>query len=348
MYIPHSKPFLDNSDMLSVKKVLESAYLSSGTVSEKFSTYISALFGRNYAVPTQSGTDAVTLALSALQPEQNDKIAVPAYVCSALLDALKLNSLIPVPVDISKSTLAIDCNTVNEQAGTFFAVIGAHLFGIPAPLHKIQHNRLIEDCAQTLNAETENIKTGTTGIITICSFYATKLLTTGHGGAVVTDSFDLFNRMSKNIDHDNNSEWTPHFHFQMSDYNAALGLSQIQKLDFFLRKRRDIALRYHKALGAEKDFNSKESYSRFIVIAEKGADDLINKFNSSGIEAKRPVFKPIHRYLNLPVKNFPNTEWAYSHVVSVPLYPAMTELEIEFIENFLEKHKNEMRCRTSA
>ena len=348
MHIPHSKPFLDDNDIKSVMRVLESAYLSSGPLCKKFGQKTAEIFERKFALPTQSGTDALTLALFALNLRPESKIAIPAYICSALLDALKLNSLIPEPVDISKSTLAIDPILVNGLGDNAAAVIGAHLFGIPAPLHKINHPLLIEDCAQTINAENDGVKTGTSGILTVCSFYATKLLTTGHGGAVITDNIDFYTRMSENINHDNNPLWTPHFHFQLSDFNASLGLSQIKKLDMLIERRRDIALRYHTALGTASCFKLSESYSRFVVIAEEGAEKLIHKFISAGIEAKRPVFKPVHRYLNLPEKNFPNAEWAYSNIVSIPLYPAMTELEIEYIENFLEKHKNEMRCRASA
>jgi dTDP-4-amino-4,6-dideoxygalactose transaminase len=348
MHIPHSKPFLDSSDANSVNKVLESAYLSTGPLCQRFAQKTARLFDKKFSIPTQSGTDALALALFALKQKPGSEIAIPAYICSALLDALKLNGLIPKPLDISKSALAIKTELVNEQKQNISAVIGAHLFGIPAPLHKIEHPVLIEDCAQTINAEIDGIKTGTTGILTVCSFYATKLLTTGHGGAVITDNIDLHTRMTNNINHDNNPSWRPHFHFQMSDFNASLGLSQIEKLDALLKKRREIALRYYTALGTPKHFHSSESYSRFIIIAEDGAEKLIEKFNYVGIEAKRPVYKPIHRYLNLPKKDFPNAEWAYSHIVSIPLYPAMTELEIEYIQQFLEKHKNEMRCRTST
>jgi len=348
MKISHSKPFLNDDDFLSVSGVLRSAFLSSGTFNGEFADEIGKVLRKRFVLATQSGTDALTAAIFSLNIKENSVIIVPSYACSALLDAIDANSCVPHPVDISLENFGLNIDMANSVGFNVGAVIGAHMFGIPMPLHEINHNNLIEDCAQTLKARIDGRTTGEMGLLSISSFYATKLLTTGHGGAVATDREDLHKRMAVSFDHDNNAKRGKHFHFALSDYNAALGLSQIAKLDGMLEKRRAIADRYYKRLGSSLDFNGTESYSRFTVIAEQGAERLISKFNKVGIEAKRPVFKPIHRYLNLSAKNFPNTEWAYEHIVSIPIYPAMTESEIEYIELFLEKHRDEMRCRTST
>ena len=348
MKIHHSKPFLDESDLQSIQKVMTNAFLSYGEISKTFSKEIADLLKKQYAIALQSGTDALTAAIYSLNLKKGDRIIIPAYVCSALLDAIAANECIPLPVDISKDNFGINVNLVNELQNKASAVIAAHMFGIPSPFYKIQHSNMIEDCAQTLNINIDNHSVGSMGKLSICSFYATKLLTTGHGGAVATNDLQIYNKLLNNFLHDNNNTWKQHHHFLLSDFNASLGLSQINKLPKFIASRQAIAKRFRKALGEKTEPLQKYSYSRFIVEALSPIGTLIEKFNKTGIEAKRPVYLPIYEYLNLPSENFPNAKWAYEHIVSIPIYPSMEENHIEYIEQFLKEHKNEMRCRPSA
>jgi dTDP-4-amino-4,6-dideoxygalactose transaminase len=186
------------------------------------------------------------------------------------------------------------------------------------------------------------------GKLAVCSFYGTKLLTAGHGGAVSADDECLYRKLRSLMIHDKQGEWQPHFHFMMSDFNASLALAQFAKLEWMIKRRREIACRFMNALGEQGREPDGNVYSRFIVEADGGADRLIAEFSKAGIEAKRPVFLPLYRYLGYKDTDFPNAAWAHEYIVSVPLYPALTESEIEYIESFLEKHKDEMRCWPSA
>jgi dTDP-4-amino-4,6-dideoxygalactose transaminase len=247
-----------------------------------------------------------------------------------------------VPVDIDRNTLAMDPSAVNRFGG-LSAVIAAHLFGIPAPLHLIRNRNLVEDCAQTLAVRVGGRKVGSFGRLSICSFYATKLVTTGHGGAVAGDDPELFRRISDLFDHDNREEWEPHLHYRMSDLNAALGVGQLGKLGRFISCRRRIARRYAGALGCK--VLSAGCYSRFLVVSERlDAPELAGLFSSCGIEAKSPVFKPVFMYLGEPASRFPNADWAYRKLVSVPIYPGMEECQVRRIEEKLRRHRNEISC----
>ena len=268
-------------------------------------------------------------------------MALPAYICSAPLDALAMSGCEPVPVDIDRDSLAISIQQTNDKKDVG-AVLAAHLFGIPAPLYQLEHFNVIEDCAQTLDISIDGHKVGSMGRFAVCSFYATKLLTTGHGGVIAVDDQALYEKLNSLFLHDKQEEWSPHSHFMMSDLNAALGISQIEKFDKMLMIRRKIASRFLKALGNEQGLISS-IYSRFIVVTEKGADQMISAFNSAGIEAKKPVYKPLFQYLNMDKKQFPNAQWAHEHIISVPIYPSMTELEIDVIETFLEANRYELR-----
>ncbi|HCE43555.1 MAG TPA: hypothetical protein DET40_08405 [Lentisphaeria bacterium] len=342
MKIHHSQPFFDKDDENSLIQVLRSGYISSGKRAAFLGKCVASLLEKRWGIPVQGGTDALAAALKILDLKDNSRVAVPAYVCSAPLDAIAISGLRPVPVDIDRHTLAIDPDLVNRRAG-ISAVIGAHLFGIPAPLHRIRNRNLIEDCAQTLGAKTEGRMVGSIGRMAICSFYATKLLSTGHGGAIAGNDMELYRMAVDLFDHDKREEWEPHLHYRMSDLNAALGISQMRKLKSFIRERRRVAARYSLALGQKRIADS--IFSRFLVVSEKtGAEELAGLFERSGIEAKRPVYKPVFMYLGEPARKFPNASWAHEKIVSVPLYPGMDESQIVKIEIFLEKHRHDLRC----
>ena len=339
--INHSKPMLDAGDIVSLNDALSSGYLSHGSRAEEAGRQMSAILGMDSGLAVQSGTDALTLALLGLGLSEGGRVAVPAYMCSAVLDALALAGLVPVPVDIDRETLAISPDLIPDGVS---AVIGAHLFGIPAPLHRVVGAPLVEDCAQTLGTEVGGRRVGSMGSVSICSFYATKLLTSGHGGGVATSDRAVYARMLELVTHDKIDEWSPRRHYLMSDLNAALLLSQLAKLDSMLERRRTIAAGYLAAMGAGK-LASGSVYSRFLVVpGGVSADDILADFEAAGIEAKRPVYTPVFACLGCSVEEFPNANWAHENLVSVPLYPALTKAEIDRVEMFLEAHANELRC----
>ena len=346
MKINHSKPYFDATDNKALLTVLENKFVSSGLLVQKFGKLGASLLGKEYGIPTQSGTDAISAALSVSGLNKNPKVALPAYICSAPLDALAISGCKPVPVDIDKDSLAISIQQTNENKN-IDAVLAAHLFGNPTPFYKLEHNNVIEDCAQTLAIEINGHKVGSMGRFAICSFYATKLLTTGHGGLIAVDDPALYKQLTTLFTHDKQERWSPHFHFMMSDLNAALGISQIKKFDTMLAIRQKIACRFLKALG-NKSKMVNSVYSRFIVITEGSSDRMISAFNNAGIEAKKPVYKPLFQYLNMNKKQFPNAQWAHEHIISVPIYPGMTESEIDAIETFLEANRYELRSWPST
>ncbi|MEA2013030.1 MAG: DegT/DnrJ/EryC1/StrS family aminotransferase [Verrucomicrobiota bacterium] len=341
--IPHSQPFFDKADEGNLLNVLQKRYVSRGDCAIRFGEKVAGTLSKKWAIPTQSGTDALVAALYILNLPKKSRVIVPAYMCGAAVDALKILDLTPVPIDINRKTLAVEPKWVNEE-DNIQAVIAAHLFGIPAPFHLINKKNLIEDCAQTLDIDIENgIKVGSCGKLSICSFYATKLLTTGHGGAVSGNEELLKERLDQLFSHDKQDSFSFHLHYYMSDLNASLGLSQLNKLDYLIKKRTLIASRYNNVLTGS-DRIAHTIYSRYLIVTHEANEAIIDNFQVAGIEAKRPVYKPVYQYLNLPSENFPNSQWAHNHIVSVPLYPGMSEENIIRIKNFLGEHKDEMCC----
>ncbi len=343
MKIHHSQPFFGPSDRRGLGNVLSRGFVSTGPLSERFGTAAAKVLGKAWGIPLQSGTDALTAALALMGVKEGAKVAVPAYVCSAPLDSIAFFKAQPVPVDVDLETLAVCPERIGAGRG-FSAVIGAHLFGIPAPLGRIRHRGLIEDCAQTLLAKDEDGRTvGKSGRLSTCSFYATKLLTTGHGGLLAGDDPELRAEAMRLFLHDKQDEWRPHMHFLMSDLNAALGISQLAKLRKFIAERRRLASRFAKALDGRTG-RLRGIYSRFLVAAPDGTiDEYLAKFARKGIEAKRPVYRPLYQYLRKSGKEFPAAEWAHQHLISVPIYPGLGEDAAQKIEEFLWRNRNELR-----
>ncbi|OGV51100.1 MAG: hypothetical protein A2X49_00245 [Lentisphaerae bacterium GWF2_52_8] len=349
MKIPHSRPYLDAFDEKALAAVLHDRYLSAGPRSSSFAEKVSRLIGRKWGIATSSGTEALIAALRLLGRSKGGRVAVPAYICSAVLDAVVAAGHEPVPVDIDRQTLAISPDACNVLGSQISLAVGAHLFGIPAPLHEIRVP-LIEDCAQTLGASISNRQVGSSGVLSICSFYATKLLTTGHGGLLAGDANALRERARSLFAHDTRVRWTgPCLHGLMSDLDAALGSSQLAKLPQFLEERHKIAMRFTKALTGHERLAPGCIYSRFLIIVRDAAlEEMISKFADAEIEAKRPVFKPLYAYLDRPDSEFPNAAWAHKHILSVPCYPGLSEDELSRIENFFEVHSDELDCWSSA
>ncbi len=346
--ILHSKPFFTEDDRMALSSVLDKAFVTNGEIAKELGLEISRVMRKKWGVVVQSGTDALILSLKALNLKRYAKIAIPAYSCGAILDAVEFLGMTPEPVDISKDHLGVSPEIVS---GTKYeAVIAAHLFGIAAPFFKIEHDKLIEDCAQCLGISNAGRRVGSMGRLSVSSLYGTKILSTGHGGVICGNDMASFKRTMDTLTHDKVDAWHPHLHFLMSDLNASLGLSQSKKLCSFISRRRQIAAEYLDALGAEIKVAANEMYFRFIVVPAKSSDisSLIAKFARAGIEAKKPVYKPIFKLMKLSARRFPNADWADKNLLSIPIYPAMTDQEVSKVADFLRRHKREIRCRASA
>ena len=194
---------------------------------------------------------------------------------------------------------------------------------------------MIEDCAQSVGANYEGQKVGGFGILSVYSFYATKVLTTGEGGMVVSDSEELVSKVKDLREYDNKDDFAVRFNSKMTDIQAALGLNQLSRLEKFLEKRREIASLYFREF-IECNFAhplQKEArqhiYYRFILKIQHNASSPLEKCQQKKVMCRRPVHIPLHVCLELP--GFPHTTGAWQRTVSIPLYPSLTQEEIQKI-----------------
>ncbi len=317
--IPHSKPFLGPEEQEAAARVLASGRLAEGEETAAFEHECAAFCGRDYGVAVSSGTAALHLALGALGVGVNESVALPSYTCAALLTAVRLQGAKPLLCDIDE-TLGLDPATVPDDCS---AAIVVHLFGARARMPR--HGAVIEDIAQRFD--------GTTGHATrvaVTSFYATKLMTTGEGGMLLTDDpvVDVYARDRRS--YDNRDDFATRYPYKTTDLQAAIGRVQLRRLPGFLERRKRIARAYNEAF-AELTLRlpNLDDHACFrYVVATPHRSALESHLQQHGVDAKRPVYCPAHHYVG---GTYPNAERAHNEIVSLPIYPALLDGEIEHV-----------------
>lgn len=345
MNISHSKPYLDQKDIQSVLKALNEGHLATGKIVNDFVSGLCKYVGRKYGIATNTGSSALHLALRSLDVKEGDEVILPSYVCGTVLNPIEYCGATPIFVDINKDDFNISYEETKKKVNDKTkAIIIPHMFGDTVKdIEKFQKMNIpiIEDCALSLGAQHNGKKIGSFGDISIFSFYSTKMIASGFGGMVLTDEDKILEKLKDLTHYDNRDLWGESYNYSMPDLQAALGLSQLRKLDKMVEKRKKIALRFNNSFSNLNGFlkSSENVFFRYIVQVLK-RDEFIRKLKEFGIHAAKPVFKPLHRYKNLDDKEFPNTINAYEKNVSIPLYPSLSEEEINYIiKNYKITHE---------
>lgn len=344
--IKHSQPNISQQDISFISGVLNSLYIATGSKTKNLEQGLSKYLKSKYVLATNSGTSALHLSLLALGIKPGDSIIIPSLICSSVLNAVMYVRAKPVICDVDKETFNLSIDDVKNKADRKTkAIILAHMFGLPADIDEFLKLGIpiIEDCAQSLGATYKGKMTGSFGKVSIFSFYATKIITTGQGGAVASDSNTLMAKARDLIEYDERQDYKVRYNYKITDLQAALGLSQLKRLGKFIKIRRQIASiyntefsKYNVDLPYETD-NRKHIYYRYVLKINKPLKDFIRKLKKRGIEAKPPVFMPLHRYLGLDKNKFPNTEEVFRKSVSIPIYPSLKKKEITYITKEVSK-----------
>lgn len=335
--IPHSRPTLSDDDAERVARVVRGGQLAQGPEVAGLERELAQRLGVSAAAAVSSGSAALELALGGLGVGPGHEVIIPTYACDAVYHAVTRSGATPVLADADPETLGLSAEDVaRRRTARTRAVIVVHPFGLALDLTGFERLGvpLVEDCAQTLGATLGGRPVGARGGLTVCSFYATKLLTTGEGGAVVGPA-DLVARARDARDYDERTELTPRFNYKMTDMQAALGRSQLARLDTFIARRRALAARYRAALArtprcrVPADAGERHVYHRFVVGVDKPLDPVLAHLERSGVAARRPVFRPIHRALGL--SGYPNAERLWGQCLSIPCYPLLTDGEADTV-----------------
>ncbi|TAL12085.1 MAG: DegT/DnrJ/EryC1/StrS family aminotransferase [Nitrospirae bacterium] len=333
--IPHSRPSLVEADAQAVGDVIRTGLIAQGERVAEFERALAKLVGQGQGVAVSSGTAALFLALKSLDVGPGAEVVIPSYSCTALWHAVKQAGATPVLADIDPATYNLSPAAVLRAiTPRTKAVIVVHSFGLPMDVAdlKVKEIPLIEDCAQTLGVSVSGNPVGSRGDLAVCSFYATKLLTAGEGGMVLGRSAMLLSRIRAFRQYDEQDTLTPAFNYKMTDLQAAIGLSQAKRFEAFLERRRAIARRYAEAVrkaGGEPPQvpdGYEHAYYRFVVRMPTSVGPMLQRARALGIACRRPVYRPIHRYLGLA--GFPESDTAWEHTLSIPIYPALSDGEV--------------------
>lgn len=331
--ITHSKVALEEDDLNGVLRVLRSGQLAQGDVVSSLEDKTASLVGVNHAVAVSSGSAALHLSLLSLGVGKGSEVIVPSYVCTALLNAINYVGATPTLVDIDPHTYNVTSEAIRKAiTDKTAAIIVPHMFGLPADIDAIVTLGIpvIEDCAHSVGATVNGKKAGSFGWLSILSFYATKVLGAGEGGMVLSNDDRLIEAIRDLRGYDERHTYRVRYNYKLTDIQAALILSQLEKLPAFIGKRKEIASIYSRGLDGVRaglpvvPKGREHIYYRYAILVEDSAL-LMAEMEKRGIECRRPVFKPLHRYLSL--SGYPKTDSVWERAVSIPIYPSLTAEE---------------------
>ena len=335
--IAHSQPTLGADDARAVARVVASGQLAQGPEVAAFELELAPCFGTAATACVASGSAALELALRVLDVGSGHEVVVPTYACDALWHAVTRTGATPVLADADLETLGLSAaDAARRLTPRTRAVVAVHAFGLAADLDGLLALGVpvVEDCAQALGARVAGRPAGARGRLAVGSFYATKLLTTGEGGAVAGPA-GLVDRVRDLREYDERDDLAPRFNYKLTDLQAALGRSQLARLDAFLARRRAIAARYGRALAGlpglrvPADPGAGHVWYRFVVRVERPLAPVLERLARRGVAARRPVFRPIHRALGLA--GYPEAERLWDECLSLPCYPRLADAEVDAV-----------------
>ena len=360
MKVPQFKSFIDKTDYAYLEGVFEHNYIAEGPFSEKFHDKLLDIIGAKYGVFAPNGTLALYLALKAIGIKPGDEVIVQNTTFIASANAVEMLGAKPIFADvISYDNLSIDIDNLEITKKTK-AIMICHLFGTACSnVNEIKdycnnnNIMLVEDAAQALAVTSaEGKHCGTFGTVGTFSFYADKTITTGEGGYVVTDDERIYKKMLylRNQGRLNSGTFIHQeigYNFRITDMQAALGLSQLDKLSYIIKAKQDIYSQYVSILEGEVDFlivNNSFTHVPFrVVVFVKDAQKTIDYMSSHGVEG-RSVFFPLNQqpcYESLPSYNldFHNSQECYAKGICLPTWVGLSKEEIMYVSELLIQGK---------
>ncbi len=358
-----SKPFITQEEIDNVIEVLRSNWIVQGPRVEEFENNFAEYVGTEYAIAVSSGSAALHLALLSIGVKPNTEVLIPDITCISVPNAVSYVGAFPRFVDVNMNTYNISLEALERNiSNKTSAVIPIHLYGHPASLDEILDlsNKygffVIEDCAQAHGAEYKGKKVGSFGDIGIFSTYATKNMTTGEGGILVTNRREIAKKVRFLRDQDKSSNIPIlAYNYKITDIEAAIGLAQLNKLDKLNAQRISNAMLLSSHLkdidGVKIPFISnyvKHVFHRYTLFFEpqrfKGSrDELASALEAEGIKNGILYTPPAHRYpyyhkkYNFNDKQFENADLISKSILSIPVHPNLEKQDLIDIVNATKK-----------
>ncbi|MEM3436909.1 MAG: DegT/DnrJ/EryC1/StrS family aminotransferase [Nitrososphaerales archaeon] len=349
-----NKPLIGNEEKEEVMKVLSSGKLTDSSFDgslmvREFEKNLAKFVGVKHAIAVNSGTSALLASLIALDIGYGDEVLMPSFTFIATANTVLARGAKPIFVDINLDDYTMDIDDLERKiTNRSKAIIPVHLYGHPSDMDSIIKLAkkydlfVIEDAAQSLGSSYRGNKTGSIGNLGCFSFYSTKVITCGEGGAITTNDDELYIKLKKirnhgiTISHDSD---VLGLNLRMPEIEAALINVQMKKINSFLEKRRKNSKILSECLeGLKGIILPKEkkdcvyNWYLYTISLEKNRDVILKILNNKGIGATVYYKIPIHKtqlYKKLGYNDkLPKTIWASEHVISLPVHPDLKEQDI--------------------
>ncbi len=359
MKVPLFRPYWNSKYNSDILEVLDRRYdWTRGPEVELFEKKIKEYLGVKYCITCNSGTSALHMVMLALGIGPGDQVIIPSFTFIATANAPLFVGATPVFADIEEGTFGLDPEDVRRRITDRTKVIlPIYYAGCPCLVERLRDLAkyykvlLVEDAAEAFGASIEGKKVGTFGDAAILSFCHNKVITTGEGGAVVTGNPDLYERCLRIRNHGRlgvvGDFESLGYNFRMSSLTAALGLAQLEDLDYIISSRQGIASAYKIGLGGLEELDLPEVpkgyshvYQMYCIRVKKGLrDSLASHLQGKGI-GTLVYFPPVHlsqhfqRLGSRPLgykDNLPVTERVSSETLALPVYPDLSQGELDYV-----------------
>lgn len=352
-----ARPFITDKDKKSVLEVLNSTKLSLGPKYIEFESNMKKYVGSKYACAVVNGTCGLHLAVKALGLKEDDEVVTSPFSFISSSNCLLYERIKPVFVDIEEETYNIDPSKI-ERAITkkTKAILAVHIFGQTAsmdPIIKLAKNyklKIIEDACESLGAKYKNKMAGTFGDIGVYAFYPNKQMTTGEGGMIVTSQRKIYDLCCslRNQGRNKDGNWLIHerlgYNYRMDEMSAALGVSQLIKLDWMINQKQQIAKWYTQELSTCPNvilpsMASARIHSWFIYvirILNRKRNALMKKLSYEQIQTK-PYLPVIHlqpfmrKLFQYRTGDYPVAEKIAAQTLALPFYIGLSQNDVRRI-----------------
>ena len=363
-FIPQIEPWIDESELVQLKRVIDSTFVTENELTKEFEQMIRDLTGSKYAIALTNGTAALYCCLKSLDIGLGDEVIVPNITFVATSNAVIMTGAKPVFCEVASDTFCIDPREITGLVNSKTkAIMPVHLYGQSADMDAImsiaRKNNLyvIEDAAQGVGVKFNDKHTGTFGDLGILSFYGNKTITCGEGGIILTDSKDLRDKCYRLKNHGRDVKGTfKHnhigFNFAFTEMQAAIGISQLHKLPKIIDRKQKIHDRYCNELQNLEELSAAYLDDRstpvwwFTSFLTEKKSELKAYLLDSGIQT-RDFFYPLHmqpcyEYMSND-RDFSLSEKIYKRGISLPSSYNLTNEEqsyiIESIFDFFSAHE---------